>query len=223
MTTRWHDYETETRLHEAVGNAVMAIAEKAVAATGSFRIVLAGGSTPAGLYSRLASKKADWTGWQVYFGDERCLPAGHPDRNSTLAMQTWLRHVPIPARNIHFIEAELGPTEGASRYAALLRGVPDFDLVLLGLGEDGHTASLFPGHEIDGDDALPVFGAPKPPPMRISMSASRLSKTRHLFFLVAGESKREAVSAWLKGEPIPASGISPECGADVHILSSLMS
>jgi 6-phosphogluconolactonase len=122
---------------------------------------------------------------------------------------------------VHAIPAELGPTEGARRYAALLAGVPSFDLVLLGLGEDGHTASLFPGDETgfarDAPDAVPVFAAPKPPPQRVSLSADRLGRTRHLFFLVAGADKATVLSRWRAGASIPAARIEPEDGVDAFV------
>ncbi len=177
----------------------------------SFSVVLAGGQTPLELYRMLAGESMQWNKWRVYFGDERCLPPEHPERNSFQAMRTLLDHVPIPAAHIHVPPAELGPAEAASRYNAQLSNAGTFDLVLLGLGEDGHTASLFPGHEIGAErgaaDVLPVFGAPKPPPERISLSARRLSQARTVLFLVTGAGKREAVLRWRRGENIPAGRI----------------
>jgi 6-phosphogluconolactonase len=107
--------------------------------------------------------------------------------------------------------AELGPVEAASRYKEAFKTVGEFDLVLLGLGDDGHTASLFPGRDIgegrEAAEVLPVFDAPKPPPDRISLSAARLSHARTVLFLVTGTGKQEAVMRWRRGEQIPASRI----------------
>jgi 6-phosphogluconolactonase len=133
----------------------------------------------------------------------------------------WLDHVPIPAAQVHTIPAELGADRAAAVYATDLQGVGDFDLVLLGLGEDGHTAALFPGHDW-GDtpgapDTLAVFDAPKPPPQRVSLSAMRLSRSREVLFLVAGPSKRAAVARWRAGERIPAGAIRPAAGVDVLV------
>ena len=137
-----------------------------------------------------------------------------------MAGLAWLDHVPLPAAHRHAIPAELG-AERAAAYAAELRGVGDFDLVLLGLGEDGHTASLFPGHDWgeapDAPDALAVLDAPEPPPERVSLSAARLSRSREVLFLVAGPSKREALARWRAGERIPAAAIRPATGVDVLV------
>ncbi len=184
--------------------------------------MLAGGETPRGVYGRLRTATATWSDWHIHFGDERCLPREDAGRNSRMAGLAWLDHVPIPAAQVHAIPAELGAERAAAiATAADLRGVGDFDLVLLGLGEDGHTASLFPGHDW-GDapgapDALAVLDAPKPPPERVSLSAARLSRAREVLFLVAGEAKRAALARWRAGEPISARAIRPAAGVDVWV------
>jgi 6-phosphogluconolactonase len=136
-----------------------------------------------------------------------------------MAEDTWLQRVDMLQGNVHAIPAELGAQAAAQAYAQSLKGVGDFDLVLLGLGEDAHTASLFPGHDwgegADAPDALAVFDAPKPPPERVSLSAQRLSRARQVLFLVTGAGKREAITAWRKGERIPAAAIRPAAGVDV--------
>lgn len=196
-------------------------AAQALTRRGAFHIVLAGGNTPQALYARMNQLDTDWRRWHVWFGDERCLPPDHPERNSRMAWLAWLRDSPIPPGQIHTIPAELDAQAAAAAYAQTLREVGDFDLVLLGLGEDGHTASLFPGHDWgtcpDSADVLAVHDAPKPPPDRISLSARRLSHARAVLFLVSGANKREAVAAWWRGEPIPAAAIRPEAGVDVLV------
>ena len=162
----------------------------------------------------------------MYFGDERCLPADDAERNSRMAADAWLDHVPIPQDQVHAIPAELGASAAALAYAETLGGVGDFDLVLLGLGEDGHTASLFPGRDWgvapSAPDALAVFDAPKPPPQRVSLSAARLSRTREVLFLVEGEAKRSAVARWRAGEQLPAGAIRLASGVDVLVESALL-
>ena len=205
---------------------ILAAADRAIRARGQFHIVLAGGDTPRGAYRELRVAPADWPAWHIYFGDERCLPANDPARNSLMAGEAWLDHVAIPAQQRHSIPAELGPTQAARMYAETLQTVGDFDLVLLGLGEDGHTASLFPDHEwgpAPGSlDTLAVFDAPKPPPQRVSLSAARLSRARQVLFLVGGESKHWAVAAWRAGKDIPARSIMPASGVDVLVESALL-
>ncbi|MGH9370421.1 MAG: 6-phosphogluconolactonase, partial [Vicinamibacterales bacterium] len=194
---RWHEVaDIEALHHDAVGR-VVAASSRAIQARGRFHIVLAGGETPRGVYRMLRSAQTDWTAWSIYFGDERCLPPDDGARNSRMVELAWLDHVTVPADHVHVIAGELGAARAATAYAAGLQGVGDFDLVLLGLGEDGHTASLFPNHDWgarpDAPDVLAVLDAPKPPPERVSLSAARLSRARAVLFLVTGESKRDAV------------------------------
>ncbi len=223
---RWHGVADLAALHAAVAARVLAAADRAIRARGWFSVVLAGGDTPRGAYELLRAARADWPKWQVYFGDERCTPRDDAERNSRMAELAWLGHVPIPAHQIHEMPAELGPVEAAARYAGVLADVGPFDLVLLGLGEDGHTGSLFPGHELGrGAGApvvLPVFDAPKPPPERVSMSARRFSDAAEVIFLVAGIGKRDAVRRWRAGESIPARAIVPPSGVDVIVEAGLL-
>ena len=132
-------------------------------------------------------------------------------------MRLGLNHVAIPQNHIHDIPAELGNIEGAKAYAQTLVGVRAFDLVILGLGEDGHTASLFPNQAVDNSaDAVPVFDAPKPPANRITISQNRLNNTQEVMFLVTGAGKQEAVDNWRKGVKIPATLIQGNNGVDVY-------
>ena len=217
---RWHVTPPEDWLATAL--AWVERAEKAALETrGEFHLVLAGGSTPERLYRALGEQSRDWSGWHIWFGDERCLPMTDPQRNSRMAQTAWLDHIAIPAANIHVIPAELGAVHAAQAYCQELSRQATFDLVLLGLGQDGHTASLFPGHEwgvaTDSPDAMAVFDAPKPPPQRVTLSAYRLSRSRCVLFLVCGADKRNAVNQWHQGSAIPATAIQPDAGIDVLI------
>lgn len=218
---RWHLYPDAAALRDKAVAAILRAAAEALARNGAFHLVLAGGTTPRAVYQALCHEPAQWERWHVWFGDERCLPPDDPERNSRMAREAWLSRVPIPAGNIHDIPAELGAEAGAAAYAEALRAVAEFDLVLLGLGEDGHTASLFPGQpwggEADAPAVLAVHGAPKPPSDRISLSAWRLSAARQVLFLVTGEGKREAVMRWHAGGAIPACAVCPPCGVDVLV------
>lgn len=217
QTSRWHTFNSQAEINQAAVNHILQAANQAIKERGSFLFVLAGGSTPKSVYALLANEQADWAHWHIYHNDDRCVPANHQDRNSLMAREAWLNHVDIPQKQIHDIPAELGNVAGAEAYAKTLSGVPAFDLVILGLGEDGHTASLFPNQLIDNSaDAVPVFNAPKPPAERVTISQNRLNNTREVLFLVTGAGKQEAVDNWRKGVAIPATLIKPECGVDVY-------
>ena len=215
--TRWHSFSTQDEINQAAIRNILQLADKAIKKYGSFLIVLAGGSTPKAVYKLLAMQQADWSKWHIYHNDDRCLPVDHDDRNSKMAREAWLNHVAIPEEQIHDIPAELGNVEGAKAYTETLKGVRTFDLVILGLGEDGHTASLFPNQVVNNNaDAVPVFEAPKPPADRITISQNRLNQTNEVMFLVTGSGKQDAVNQWRKGEAIPATLVAGKQGADVY-------
>jgi 6-phosphogluconolactonase len=214
----WHVLEDAEAVAQEAARRALAAAEQAIDRRGRFRIVLAGGSTPERAYRLLAGAQADWGRWQVYFGDERCLPADHPQRNSVMAARAWLSFVPIPAVEIHSIPAQLGAEPAALAYRAVVEQALPFDLVLLGMGEDGHTASLFPGHDHSaGEWVQAVHHAPKPPPDRVSLGRAALSAADRVCFLVTGSGKREAVRRWRAGEPLPVAQVRGRSRTDVLI------
>jgi 6-phosphogluconolactonase len=213
---RWHLLPDADSVADEAARRVLRAARVAILARGVFRLVLAGGRTPEGCYHRLAAARADWADWEIYFGDERCLPAAHPDRNSRMAARAWLERVPIPPHRIHVIPAELGPHDGARRYAPEVAAALPFDLVLLGLGGDGHTASLFPGRSYPPEDLVhAVDDAPKPPPERVTLSSTALSCAQQVLFLVTGSDKRAALAAWRRGVALPAAAIHPAAAPEI--------
>ena len=226
QTCRWHPFDNSDKLQHAAVAEIQRLAQQAIDSRRSFSIVLSGGTTPRKVYEALRDIKTEWPLWHIYFGDERCLPSDDAERNSRMAASAWLDHVDIPATQIHVIPAEKGASIAAEEYARIVNKIELFDLVLLGLGEDGHTASLFPGHELgEGDGApaaLAVFDAAKPPPQRVSLSARRLSESRHVMFIVTGASKIEAINRWRLREPIPAAAITPENGVDIYVEGALL-
>lgn len=194
------------QLSTAVVQRIAELAARAIAARGVFHMALAGGETPRRCYEKLRRFAIDWPHVQIYFGDERCLPGGDPQRNDTMARDALLEHVAIPPTNVHVIPAELGAHEAAAHYAAVLEKIISLDLVLLGMGEDGHTASLFPDNPATASAAavVPVFSAPKPPAERVSLGMHTLNAARQKIFLVAGAGKREALGQILQGVLLPA-------------------
>ncbi|MDJ0870762.1 MAG: 6-phosphogluconolactonase [Gammaproteobacteria bacterium] len=207
-TARWHVLMDPESVAQEAAFRILSAAKAAIAERGVFRLVLSGGHTPERAYRFLSQAEADWANWEIYFGDERCLPADDRERNSVMAAQTWLDLVPIPSHRIHAMPAELGADRAAKEYARLVREALPFDMVLLGMGEDGHTASLFPGQEHPRDELVhAVHNAPKPPPDRVTLSAPALGDTRQILLLVTGSSKRPAIQAWCQGEPVPIARI----------------
>ncbi|MCA1979583.1 MAG: 6-phosphogluconolactonase [Thiobacillus sp.] len=200
-------FDTPEILVRTLADTLLMQASASIAQHGRFHLVLAGGTTPRALYEALANRDAGSDKWHIWYGDERCLPSGHPERNNVMAETAWLAESRIPPEQRRPIPAELGAEAAAAEYAARLADVPAFDLVLLGLGEDGHTASLFPGRAWTGADALAVHDAPKPPPDRVSLSADRLSNSQAVWFVVTGTDKREALRRWGEGTPLPAAAV----------------
>ncbi|MGA8542497.1 MAG: 6-phosphogluconolactonase [Thermoplasmata archaeon] len=204
-------------------------AAAAVRAHGRFRWVISGGRTPLPLYAMLADAHRSgfpWAETEVFFADERCVPPDDPQSNFGAAWGTFLSRVPIPRRRIHRMLGELRPrSEAADRYARLLGPLPHpggdaplFDAVLLGIGPDGHTASLFPGHSAVRERKRAVVatapGSLPPPVPRLTLTLPALSSARKVVFLVAGSDKVSAISQILrsgaKGNPRwPASLVRP--------------
>jgi 6-phosphogluconolactonase len=216
--SRWHNLETADQVAVTAYQQILESAEQAIVEHGNFKLVLAGGSTPEKVYRLLAKANADWAKWFIYYGDERCLPVDHADRNSLMATQAFLEKVAIPDTQIFTIPAELGPEQGAKKYQQIVANALPFDMVLLGMGEDGHTASLFPGHQHQEDElAHAVYNSPKPPPERVSISAKALSNTQQLIFLITGANKQEAVKNWRSGQDLPIATINPKNPVDIYI------
>jgi 6-phosphogluconolactonase len=169
-------------------------------------IVLTGGSTPAVAYELAADLEPDWSRVEVWWGDERCVPPEDERSNYGMAKKTLLDGLEQQPLEVHRMRGELGPDVGAERYGEELDGIGVFDLVLLGLGPDGHVASLFPGFptlEIADRDAIGSKAGHEPFVDRITLTLPRLCSTSELLFLVAGKDKADAVARALAGEPSP--------------------
>jgi 6-phosphogluconolactonase len=219
-------FETPAELAAAVADAVVEDAGTAIAQRGAFFIALAGGATPKAAYELLAqeprSAAIDWTRVQVFFGDERCVPPGHPDSNYRMAREAFLSSCGIPDSNVHRMHGESEPPQAARDYAALLVDLmgesPRFDLVLLGMGPDGHTASLFPGEDPQTDAALLVRSVyvPAKQTHRITLTPAVINNARHVLVAVEGVTKAPALYAVLKGprDPVehPIQCIKPDGG-----------
>jgi 6-phosphogluconolactonase len=190
-----------TVLETAEDVAVAAATDIASAiAGGSKTLVLAGGTTPQRSFEILSRLDVAWGRVTVLFGDERCVPPDHPDSNYRMAREALLDRV-SPA-TVHRMPAELGPDEGASLYSPVVAAVAPLDIVVLGIGEDGHTASLFPGHpalQAKGW-AIGIHDSPKPPPERVTLTLPVLRGARHVIILATGAGKADAVAKAKRGE-----------------------
>ena len=209
-------FDDAAALVRAAADELLAVADEAVRVRGVFWLVLAGGRTPRALYERLAevgpAAAVPWHRWQVWFGDERMVAPDHPDSNLRMAREAWLARVPLPATQVHAVPTEPpDPIAAAAAYEATIRrvtgakppGIPVFDLVLLGMGEDGHTASLFPGSLLLEERvrlAAAVRKAPKPPPDRVTLTLPLFWAARHVRFLVTGADKAGVLGRILAGE-----------------------
>jgi len=209
-------YTVRQEFGAAVAERWLDFYRESVAEHGDFHVALAGGSTPRQLYHLLSrtdiSRKVDWQRVHIYFGDERFVPGDHPDSNFRMARESLLDHVPVPDANIHRIETESGDMqEVAYRYEQVLvnhlpkaeNGVPRFDLVLLGIGPDGHTASLFPDTDIlnQQERYVDAVYVKQKSSWRVSITFPVINSARHVLFLVAGADKRSVVQQILSGSP----------------------
>jgi 6-phosphogluconolactonase len=203
------------------------LAAESIAAAGRFSVALSGGSTPGALYRLLSEppfrEAIAWPRVHLFWGDERFVPADHPDSNYRLAREAFISRVPIPAGNVHPMPTEgSDPDAAAARYEETLRRFfappPRFDLVLLGLGADGHTASLFPGSPaLDEDGRLVVaVHVPKLDTWRLTLTPPALRSARHVMILVSGLDKASVLREVMEGpyDPhrLPAQLVRPQGG-----------
>ena len=226
-------FPTLERLARAAAGQFVHVASQAIAANGTFSVALSGGSTPRPVYSRLASeafaKRVDWANVHVFWGDERCVPPDDPQSNYRMARDALLDAVPLPRENIHRIRGEDKPESAAAAYERELRTFfgtgPDgktpatgFDLIFLGMGDDGHTASLFPGspavrETVRWVSAQYVEAASM---WRITLTPVIINAARNITFLVSGGDKAQRLRDVLEGpeqpEVLPAQAIKPVQG-----------
>lgn len=224
-------YSDSAALMRAEAERVVACASEAIAARGRFSVALAGGATPRALYELLATPafaaRIAWARVHVFWGDERCVPPAHGESNYRMAREALLDRVPIPPANVHRIAGEAEPLEAARAYELTLRayfGVADgaparsFDLVLLGMGLDGHTASLFPDTPAVTEDRRWVMAthlALPRPTWRITLTPVVLNAASEVAFLVAGGTKAARLAEVLEGGvagALPAQRIRPTHG-----------
>jgi len=176
-----------------------------------FHIVLLGGDTPRLLYGKLAKIETDWSKWHFWIGDERMPSETFNELNMNMIQECFLNHIPYKLEQVHFMMVNSGLDNAVDDYKQKLKAVNLFDVTLLGIGEDGHTASLFPGNDLgtadDSEDVITVTNAPKAPKVRLSMSARRLSMSENVLFLVKGVNKKNIVQKVKENDQLPCTAI----------------
>ncbi len=234
LTPQLHVLPTIEELGEAAAVHVSRLSAEAVAARERFIVALSGGSLIRLLCPPLVTEsrrsQIEWSAWHVFWADERCVPLTDADSNYRVARETLFDLVNIPQTQIHPIDDTLDPVAAAGSYQSELartfrpgvNRVPRFDLILLGVGEDGHTASLFPGHPLLEDRerwVVPVLDSPKPPPERITLTLPVINAGRQVVFLAAGGGKaavlRQLLDTGVPPGALPAQMVRPAEG-EVH-------
>jgi 6-phosphogluconolactonase len=228
-------YRDSAALAQAVADLVVAQGRMAMSDDGDFTIALSGGNTPRAAYELLGREplrsELSWSDVFVYFGDERCVPPTDVQSNYRMARKAFLDDVGISPENVHRIRGEIDPGQAANEYAALLRtafgGVPHFDLMLLGLGSDGHTASLFPGSPPDTDDAALVRAVYSEPAAmwRVTVTPEVINAAKTVVFAVQGVDKAQILCDVYEG-PIdtvryPAQAVVPASGRLIWMVDEL--
>jgi 6-phosphogluconolactonase len=230
-----HVYRDPQALARALAELFVATGRMAAAERGSFHVALSGGNTPRAAYDLLAQEplrdELSWSDVFVYFGDERCVPPDDEQSNYLMASRAFLDEVGIPHANVHRIRGEADPGHAANEYASLLRAdlgnSPQFDLVLLGLGPDGHTASLFPGTPPDTDDDSLVRAVYAKSQMmwRVTITPKAINLARTVAFAVEGPEKAQIFAAVYEGprDPVkyPAQIVDPTSGRLIWLVDEL--
>ncbi len=201
----FHVFATAEQLAIAAADFIQDSINRCIQHQSYCRIALPGGNTPALCLQQLSRRDLPWSRLIWYMGDERCLPVGDPQRNDTMIRQQLFSTQQVGAGKFYPIEAQFGAQQAAADYAMRLAAFDHFDLVLLGMGEDGHTASLFPGNPAlqDKRKVVPVFNAPKPPAERVSLGLSTLASARLRVVLATGKNKTAALNKIRSGDLLP--------------------
>ncbi|MBV9233644.1 MAG: 6-phosphogluconolactonase [Candidatus Eremiobacteraeota bacterium] len=219
-------YADQAQLAQGLADYFAESARAAVSERGAFRVALSGGNTPRPAYELLGREplrsRIPWNDTFIYFGDERCVPPTDDRSNYAMVAKAFLDAIGLPPQNVHRIRGEVDPGIAANEYASLLRtdlgGAPHFDLVLLGVGEDGHTASLFPGASPETDDRTLVHAvqAPSGDMWRVTITPRVINLARAVAFAVAGAQKSRVLAEVIEGPRdsarLPAQSVRPASG-----------
>jgi 6-phosphogluconolactonase len=236
MKREIHVFKDVEELSRSAADLFVGQAAESIAERNRFLVVLNGGNTPNRLFQLLAAdyrERVDWSYAHIFWGDERCVPVEDPGSSYGQARDLLLNHVPIPATNIHRIKGELGPTDAAKEYSSTLKEFaspplewPRFDLVYLGMGEDGHTASLFPGSPVDiSEPTMPVTAHYQDRPAnRVTLTPMVFNSASVIAFMATGEKKADTLAKVLSDTQTrnpaqyPAQRIDPKDGRMIWLV-----
>lgn len=203
----WHVYDEFGQAAYAAADFIANTIEVAIQQRDNCHVILPGGNTPVTSLAYLAKRPLRWERVHWYLGDERCYPCGHKERNDVMLQRVlWSQ---FKQTCIHTIPAELGPEPAADEYRHVIDAVDCFDLAFLGIGEDGHTASLFPANPAieDPRSVVPVYRAPKQPQQRVSLGISTLQAVNKRVVLAGGRGKAEVIKRVRQGEDLPINSV----------------
>ncbi|MCW8962961.1 MAG: 6-phosphogluconolactonase [Gammaproteobacteria bacterium] len=207
----WQRYDDVTTLVHAVCDLIEARLHEAIASKNEFHLVFPGGRSVVPVLEELERRCIFWSGVHLYMTDERCVEVDDVQRNDRLVDDYLLSKIDTAGVTFHRIPAELGPEKGAALFEEELAQLPVFDLVILGIGEDGHTASLFSDSLVqEATQVLSVVDSPKPPPERVSLGYGRLTSARERIVLVMGEGKSGIVEDIRAGDVFPVTRVQPD-------------
>ena len=208
---QWHVSSDARATAEAAAQFLAQAIKQTLADKPLCLIALPGGNTPIQCLQLLAEIDLPWSQCHWFLGDERCYPAGHPERNDTMIRDSFLNRIDTDKSQFHPIPSELGAEQAAQEYSHLLESYGPLDIVFLGMGEDGHTASLFPHNPAlnNKQTAVAVFNAPKAPGERVSLSRSTLQSAKARMVLATGAGKQSILKQIKAGEALPVNTIGP--------------
>lgn len=207
----WQVYESLTQASQAAAEFIIREIQNCLLKQGECHIALPGGNTPAACLELVSQATLDWDKVYWYLGDERCLPAGDTERNDVMLTQHLFRKLPVA--HVYTMATESGAEQAAEAYRNIIDKLQALDIVFLGMGEDGHTASLFPDNPalLDERSVVAVYDSPKPPAERVSLGLQTLRKASLRMVLTAGDSKKEIIQQIYQGADLPVNML-----GDIH-------
>ena len=210
---QWHISKDAESTAEAAADFIAQAIRQTLELKPQCLIALPGGNTPVKCLQLLAKMDLPWRKCHWFLGDERCYPVGHPERNDTMIRASFLNHIDTDQEHFHPIPAELGAEQAAQEYSHLLQSFGPLDIAFLGMGEDGHTASLFPDNPALNNKAaaVAVFNAPKAPEERVSLSSTSLQSAKIRMVLATGVAKQSILKQIKNNAPLPINNI-----GDIH-------